>query len=173
VVMTDGQADYVNKFYYTSKDTNAMNLGSMWAASDTNYQLKLGGNKPKRIYKNDLVHLLNEYIRNELNVEVFGFFITSRKATKRRDLPQLRSMAIDENGVCFGELALEKWKQEGYFETHYARYSRFWVVNIDEGETIEVEKSMTVNKKAKAFAQNNKIKKMNRVIATKFMELAA
>jgi hypothetical protein len=32
---------------------------------------------------------------------------------------------------------------------------------------------MTVNKKAKAFAQNNKIKKMNRVIATKFMELAA
>lgn len=173
VVMTDGAADTTDEYVgvYGGKLMNyGLARGYMGMKS---YQLKLGNDKPKRIHTNSLTKYFNEYIRKSLNVEVFGFFLASKSSMKRRDYGYLMSLAVDSNGYGFGSAALELWKKQGYFETHYDGFSRFWVVNPDEGKIVDVEKDMTSAKKAKAFASANQTKKLNRIIATKFMELAA
>ena len=173
VVMTDGAADTTDEYigvYEGRLMTYGLNRGYMGTKS---YQLKLGNDKPKRIHTNALTKYFNEYIRKSLNVEVFGFFLASKSSLKRRDYGYLMSLAVDSNGYGFGSAALELWRKQGYFETHYDGFSRFWVVNPDEGKIVDVEKDMTSAKKAKAFASANQTKKLNRIIATKFMELAA
>jgi hypothetical protein len=173
VVMTDGAADTTDEYigvYEGRLMTYGLTRGYMGMKS---YQLKLGNDKPKRIHSNALTKYFNEYIRKSLNVDVFGFFLASKSSLKRRDYGYLMSLAVDSNGYGFGSAALELWKKQGYFETHYDGFSRFWVVNPDEGKIVDVEKDMTSAKKAKAFASANQTKKLNRIIATKFMELAA
>lgn len=181
IYLTDGIADTISVYegrheddpntareYYISG--SSMRVNSNYGKT---YFLQIGKEKPQRLYSTALVKNYVEYIRNVLNVDVFGFYLASKSQIRRRDHYQLMSMAIDKNGYSFGQIALEAWKKEGYFECYFDGCTRFWVINPDEGKVVEVESGMTSNRKAKAFASANRTKKLNRIIATKFMELAA
>jgi len=180
IYLTDGIADTISAYEGRHEDDpNTPREYYLYGRIDRpqiygkTYFLQIGKEKPQRLYNTALVKNYIEYIRNVLNVDVFGFFLASKSQIRRRDQYHLMSMAIDKNGYSFGQEAIEAWKKEGFFECYFDGCTRFWVINPDEGKVVEVESGMTSNRKAKAFASANRTKKLNRIIATKFMELAA
>ena len=171
VVCTDGAADPVDK-YFGLYDNQKLYPHRISYASKT-FHLKLG-NKSQRVYHFDFVKHFNQYLRNQLNVEVLGFFMTSMKNQRRSHfLSAFHQLCINKDGTSFYQQGYETFKKEQWVESWYAEYSRFFIVNLDEGKQVEIDNKWTAAKKAKAFSSSNKTKKINRIIATKFMEIAA
>ena len=174
VVCTDGAADPVTKYFgmYEDGQLYPFSLGYGRSANKT-FHLKLG-NKSQRIYHFEFVKYFNQYLRKELNVEVLGFFMTSMKNQRRSHfISAFQQLCINKDGTSFYQEGYEAFKKEQWVESYYADYSRFFIVNLDEGKQVEIDNKWTAARKAKAFSSSNKTKKINRIIATKFMEIAA
>jgi len=120
----------------------------------------------------DYTSYLNRYIREEMGVEVYGFFLMGNQR-RRWTMSAIHSLAINKDGTSFYDAAAMQLKEDGYFESYVAGYSRYFVMRANNPREIELSENATLNQITKAFGSKSRGRKLNRIIATKFMELAA
>lgn len=176
VVVTDGGCTSpMDTFYAMNEDGRKIMRSNDYDKSYNKMKTKL--KFKNSFYKYDFSYqkteLLLTLIQKELNVNTFGFFLLPARLSGH-DYSTINILAKDKNGFSVAMDTVRKdLKEKKFFESYSEGYTRFFLIkNTDEHE-VTVEKGASLSKVKSAFKKNNSDRKANRILASKFMELAA
>lgn len=163
--------------------------GGCTSSFDSYYELNEDGVlKPKYIETNCKLKYKNQYlsyrpstiqqqilslIQSEMNVNIFGFFLLPPRLTGR-DYVSIWDLAKDPNGMAVSlDVLKQQLKEKKFFESYSKGYTRFFLIKNTEDHEVVLEKDASLAKIKSAFKKNVGDRKANRILASKFMELAA
>lgn len=178
ITVTDGDDDGV-AMYRTTDEYGVPSVAYIYPAqSGATYRLriynKLYSITPKQRYsRTTLVPFLNSIFKEHFGVETYGFWVLGAvrgSRTKHSLMGVCRNK--DGSGTDVKE-TIRTLREKGYVESYYQNFTRFFVMSLNKAEDIQISKGWTTSKITKAFATKNYNKRLMRLIATKFMELAA
>ena len=172
VVMTDGVADCTRNYFYKHESgeilTGYMTNQEYYKVAA--YNLKIGKHTYRMLNHTEIQSTLISHIRQVHNVNVIGMHIIN--GVKRRTAIELTMF----NRAMTGAEISAALRTEKHLETNYLTFSRFFIVNINTNEKegpIDFDKSWSAAKKYKAFAKSHTNKRLNRIVASKFMDMVA
>lgn len=114
-----------------------------------------------------------DILRDECGINIFGFFLISGRITAA-DRNNIYSIARDQNGMAYNiDLVLKELREKSLFEAYARGYSRFFLVKNKAEKEVTLSSDASLAKVKTAFKKNNSDRKANRILASKFMELAA
>lgn len=175
VVVTDGGCTEPAKTFYALDDHgNKVQRSVSHNEQYNKVKAKLKFNNVFYRYSPHLaVELLLDLIRKELNVNTFGFFLLPGRMTSR-DYQNINSLAKDKNGFSVSvDIVRAELKEKKFFESYSEGYTRFFLIKNTDDHEVVVQKGASLSKVKSAFKKNNSDRKANRILASKFMELAA
>jgi hypothetical protein len=176
VVVTDGGCTSAIDTYY------AMNEDGLMVKRQTDYDSSYNKVNTKLKFKNEFYRYGNSYqntelflnlIQKELNVNTFGFFLLPARLSGN-DYANIQTMATDKNGFSVSmDIVKTELKEKKFFESYAKGYTRFFLIKNSDTAEVTVDKDASLAKIKGAFKKNNSDRKANRILASKFMELAA
>jgi hypothetical protein len=175
VVVTDGGCTVtLDNFYAMSEDGYLVqrrfnrNHEHIKVGAKLKYKNRYIDYKPH----NSLQTLLT-LIQTEFNVNTFGFFLLPARLTSS-DMMNINSLAKDKNGFSVNiDIVRAELKEKKLFESYAKGYTRFFLIKNSDSPEVTVAKDASLTKIKSAFMKNNSDRKANRILASKFMELAA
>ena len=176
VVVTDGEGDRLstcmkpNEHYgirqgYMNRDAEG---------NDARMKLRIGKNMYDMASTNDFNSIILKSIKADFGANILGFFLVNRGRWNYSTYRRVGTIAINKDGQRESmDLVRDKIKGDGFYESYAHGFDRYFIVTATEAEEIEIQAGASKAKIKSAFSKNGRNKKLNKVLASKFMDIAA
>lgn len=176
VVVTDGEGDNTTNCWKNHSEYGIVrgNVETNDAGERARMKVRIGKNMYDLANRRDIDKVILKSIKDEFSANILGFFLVERGRWKSSTYRQVGSLATKKDGTKDEmNLIRDKIRGDGFYESYAVGFDRYFIVTATEAEEIQVEAGASKAKIKNAFSKNGRNKKLNKVLASKFMDIAA
>lgn len=176
VVVTDGEGDNTTNCWKNHSEYGIVrgNIETNDAGERARMKMRIGKNMYDLANRRDIDKVVLKSIKDEFGANILGFFLVERGRWKSSTYRQVGTIATKKDGTKDDmHLIRDKIKGDGFYESYAVGFDRYFIVTATEAEEIEIQAGASKAKIKSAFSKNGRNKKLNKVLASKFMDIAA